>query len=117
MSGVVYLINCDDCPKCYIGETKNRLETRVDQHIASCREPIIKTPSALAFHSKTTGHKFNFELDKIGILQRERYKSRLMVQEAHHIIQNEDRACNLKSDSAHISPVYYNLIIDAKKTA
>ena len=44
----VYRIPCDDCSKCYIGETKRALTLRLREHQANCRNQ--KQHSAVVDH-------------------------------------------------------------------
>ena len=53
----VYRIPCDDCSKCYIGETKRALTLRLREHQANCRNQ--KQHSAVVDHS-ATGHSWGF---------------------------------------------------------
>ena len=61
--GVVYSINCSDCPKAYIGETGRPIKVRLKEHIKSPKEGDLK--SALSQHQLETGHKVNFEEVKV----------------------------------------------------
>lgn len=107
-SGVVYRVNCMRCSKCYIGETKQKLDVRMSQHKNQANHANPKQPTALTQHTKSMDHQFAFE--SVQIVHKERIKRRLQIQETHHIILNEKDACNFKSDSADITPLYYNLI-------
>ncbi|KAI4476880.1 hypothetical protein M0804_013207 [Polistes exclamans] len=69
-SNLVYKIPCV-CDKCYIGQTKQKLKKRLEQHKNDCK-PINAQKSnitALAEHHFTTGHKFKF--DETNILDKE----------------------------------------------
>lgn len=108
-AGVVYKISCNDCPTVYIGETLQKLGKRVGQHRNDCtKTDTNKNTTALARHSIDEKHQFNF--DDVEILQTERIKRRLQIQEINQIILNEDNACNYKTDSQHVSPGFYNLV-------
>ncbi|XP_072025293.1 uncharacterized protein [Amphiura filiformis] len=52
-SGVVYRVPCEGCEKVYVGETKRTLGERLKEHTAK----TTSNQSALAEHSKDTGHK------------------------------------------------------------
>lgn len=105
-SGCVYKLECTDCDKIYIGETQQKLGKRVYQHQYDVEKK--KTSTALAAHSTIQKHKFDF--DNVSILCRERIKQRLQIQEINHIIQNEEKTCNFKTDSSAIGPLYYCLL-------
>ncbi|XP_037042610.1 uncharacterized protein LOC119078966 [Bradysia coprophila] len=110
-SGVVYQFTCPDCNCIYIGETCQKLCTRRQQHknsISTTNLARTKVSSALALHTKTTGHQFDFE--RIKILDRNSNKRKLQISEVNHIIMNQERACNYKKDSERIAPAYTNLL-------
>ncbi|KAG4074349.1 hypothetical protein HA402_008758 [Bradysia odoriphaga] len=110
-SDVVYRIKCSICQSMYIGETCQRACTRKQQHKNSVSQTNLakpKTASALALHTKTTGHAFDF--DSMKILDRQRNKKKLQVSEVNHIIMNREVACNYKQDTEHIAPAYSNIL-------
>ena len=57
--GVVYEIDCKDCPSKYIGQTKNSLLSRVKQDISALRL-LQPEKSAIALHSLELGHEIDF---------------------------------------------------------
>ena len=74
-SGVVYKIDCKDCSATYIGETIQKLGERVKQHQQDCNKSINSNISALAKHSLSQQHNFNF--DDVKILINERNKTKI----------------------------------------
>lgn len=74
-SNVIYKITCKDCPECYIGMTKNQLQTRMDGHqsLVNTLERKLSTgtpyndpeieqlaeKSALMKHCITQQHRFD----------------------------------------------------------
>lgn len=109
----MYHIPCTNCDRCYIGETIRKLGKRLCEHKTDQKNALRKAATALASHVQQFGHQFDF--NRTSILQQERTKRRLELQEVHQIIIHENQACNFKSDSAHISPVYFNLIKSVDK--
>jgi hypothetical protein len=108
-SNCVYQIDCKNCPNVYIGETTTTLEKRMYAHRNSVAPQNVHKPStALARHSSTTSHEFNF--DNISVLDRNNNKSKLKICEVTHIIKNQHIACNFKSDSSNITRSYGNLL-------
>lgn len=100
-----------DCDQIYIGETTQKLSTRIQQHANSTSETNLNkdnVASALAKHAKITGHKFDFSAPKI--LQQQQNKRKLQISEVNHIVMNQEIACNFKTDSKHIAPTYFNLL-------
>lgn len=114
LTGVVYKIPCKESDTEYIEETIQKVCTRIGQHGNDCSTVNLakksKKRTALATHAKETGHRFDFDLENVQILKRERNKSKLKVQEVNQIIMHEGETCNFKSDSAVIGPAYGNLL-------
>ncbi|KAI4487261.1 hypothetical protein M0804_005410 [Polistes exclamans] len=69
-SNLVYKIPCV-CDKCYIGQTKQKLKKRLDQHKNDCKPMNAQKSNitALAEHHFSTGH--NFKFDETNILDKE----------------------------------------------
>lgn len=107
-SGVVYKIDCKNCPKAYIGETMQKLSSRIKHHKYDVKSTKKANTSALADHSKELRHEFNFE--NAAILKHEGNKRQLQIQEVNQIILHGDKVCNYKTDAEHISPLYFNLV-------
>ena len=70
----VYRIPCDDCAKCYIGETKRALKLRIREHEANCRNH--KQHSAVVDHSEI-GHSWGFNRAVIVNTQRNTIKRKI----------------------------------------
>lgn len=104
-SNVVYKIDCRNCDKCYIGETTVRLQDRIEQHKYDVTRMNIKASTALVAHQ----HQFDF--DGVSVLKQEEKQAKLKIDAINQIIMHRDTACNYKSDSAHVTPAYYNLIL------
>lgn len=114
-SGVVYDIPCKSCEKRYVGETIQKLKERVRQHQRTCQSPNHINPTALTKHSLDFKHLFDF--DQVKILAYEKNKQKLRIQEVNQIIVNEETCCNYKTDSQHITPAFYNLIKQHKRSS
>ncbi|CAF1549089.1 unnamed protein product [Rotaria sordida] len=56
---LVYAINCKDCDKKYIGETKRMKLTRIKEHINDIRKN--KLTSLIAQHCNINNHKMDFD--------------------------------------------------------
>ena len=69
---LVYKIPCRECSAAYIGQTRNSIKTRINQHKGISR-PVLKQrilksskkDNGLAFHTHQTGHKFDFDNTQI----------------------------------------------------
>ena len=103
-SKVVYKIDCMDCDKCYIGQTKNYLQNRINNHKNNVAKHQEKT--ALATHALTNLHTFDFNNTKI-ISRESNYKKRLFIEMAH-ILNN--KTVNFQTDTNNLSNIYYNII-------
>ncbi|VDL93541.1 unnamed protein product [Schistocephalus solidus] len=58
-SGVIYRVNCLDCPANYCGMTDKRLITRMHEHTLAVRRKDIR--SHIAMHSLENNHRFDFD--------------------------------------------------------
>lgn len=112
-SGVIYKIPCE-CKKCYVGQTKQKLGTRLKQHINDCKpEKFIKNEkTALAVHHFDTGHIFNFEETKI--LDYEMNWTKRNVSEMVYIRLND--TINHRTDTQGLSRVYNNILDKFKRS-
>lgn len=111
-TNVVYEIPCKgkDCNGVYIGQTKRKLKTRIDEHIRSCR--LDEASSALVRHSHTQNHLFDFNNAKI--LTTESNFMKRSFAEMFHIIKNQN-SVNAKTDVKYLSNAYKNIIYDSRK--
>ena len=114
-SCVVYRIQCRTCSKFYIGETSWCLVDRSITHKNDIKYMNNKAgnskKTALVKHVFDTGPNHHvFDFDRKEILQRVRKKGLLKIHEANQIVLHGDKALNFKSDAAHITPVFYNII-------
>uniref|UniRef100_A0A8D8PPG1 GIY-YIG domain-containing protein n=1 Tax=Cacopsylla melanoneura TaxID=428564 RepID=A0A8D8PPG1_9HEMI len=66
-SGIVYQLDCKDCPSTYIGESGQFLKKRMYQHRYDIKND--KTTTALATHAFENNHEFNF--DEVKIVEKE----------------------------------------------
>ena len=61
LAGTVYCFECEDCHKCYIGESARPLGKRIKEHITT----RFSSTSAVSEHLKTAKHNFDSDKDKI----------------------------------------------------
>lgn len=101
-SNIIYRVPCGTCHCCYVGQTKQWLKNRMNQH----RNEVKNNKNngcALAQHSLETGHLFDF--DNVTILDRENnYYNRLFLEMFH--IKNEKYTVNFKTDTGSLSNIY-----------
>jgi len=104
---IVYKINCEDCDKVYIGQTKRHLATRIKEHRSN-----IKNSSGN--FSVTTDHrlKFNHDFDwfKPNILYKERNRKKIEIAEMFYI-KKFDNNINLQKDTHNLNSIYDSIII------
>ena len=104
-SGVVYKIECKDCDKCYIGQTKNKLKTRLSKHKSD-----VKTNKDLATelssHSLREGHVFDFDSTKILSIENNDKKRSFL--EMWHI--KKHKTVNKRTDIEGLSNIYSNIM-------
>ena len=79
LAGTVYCLECEDCHKCYIGESARPLGKRIKEHITT----RSSSTSAVSEHLKTAKH--HFDPDKVKILAREPKDFSRKILEAIHI--------------------------------
>ena len=78
---MVYRLQCENCPKRYIGQTGNALTTRVKQHRAACRLQHLDK-SAVTAHSLTEGHRIAWNDAKV-LAQESNYTKRRFLESWH----------------------------------
>jgi len=107
---LIYKINCKDCNSNYIGQTKQFLHKRIQQHKANCNSSLksqnLKT--MLSAHSFQNKHSFDF--DNPEILHIERNIKKRECIEAIHIAKNLERAVNERKDAHNMQHYYANII-------
>ena len=85
--GVVYRINCKDCMRSYVGQTRNSLATRVGQHRAALRL-MQPEKSALAEHALSEGHQIDWSSADILSIENNAHR-RLFVEALHTTKTNQ----------------------------
>lgn len=109
VSNIVYKINCSNCEKCYIGQTKQYVSTRLYQHKNECndRNKHKKEQTALTKHHFENKHNFDFV--NFEILDYESNYNKRILSEMIWIKKNK-LCVNNRSDVENLSNVYANLI-------
>lgn len=108
-SNVIYKINCLGCSGCYIGQTKQKLKNRINNHKNDCKISNIEkeNKTALATHCFSTGHCFDFS--SVEILDQEVNLSKRLFLEMFYIKKYKN-SINLKTDTNNLNGIYNNLI-------
>lgn len=109
-SNIIYKIPCQDgCNLNYIGQTKQLLSARKNNHISDCNRSNINKngKTALASHHFETGHSFNF--NNIELLDRESNLKKRQYLEMIHINCTKD-TINKQTDTNNLSKMYHNIL-------
>ena len=88
--GVVYTIPCDQCPRCYIGQTGRCLEQRLAEHRRALRKGDVQA-SAVAEHVFGSGHQM--DLSKARVVDSHPHTQTRCLLESWHI-QREQAPLN-----------------------
>lgn len=109
-SNLIYKINCKDCDKSYIGQTKQYLNKRIYQHKYDCKiTNFNKTEkTALATHHFENNHQFDFDNTKI--LDKESNFRKRNLSEMIFITLNNNKTVNLRSDTQFLSTLYKGIL-------
>ena len=95
-AGVVYKIQCNDCPDLYVGETERRLNTRFKEH--------HRSSSPVGLHVEQRRH--SIDEGSVSVLHREDDWFRRGVAEALHI-QREAPTLNRGRERHTLSAIYH----------
>ena len=88
--GVVYTIPCDQCPRCYVGQTERCLEQRLVEHRRALRKGDVLA-SAVAEHVFVSGHQM--DLSKARVMDSHPHTQTRCLLESWHI-QREQAPLN-----------------------
>jgi len=103
---VVYKLNCNNCDKVYIGQTKRHLGTRVKEHFNNIKN-TSGNYSVVSNHRLLFNH--DFQWDKPIILHKERNKKKREISEMF-LIKKFDNNINLQKDTENLNPIYNKLL-------
>ncbi|EZA55367.1 hypothetical protein X777_04820, partial [Ooceraea biroi] len=101
-NGVVYKIDCINCDACYIGQTKQHLDTRIKEHRVDIKKHL-SNHSVVNKHRLSNGHEFDW--DNKNILHYETNYRKREIAEMFFIKKNL-RSINLKRNTENLFEVY-----------
>ncbi|KYN09482.1 hypothetical protein ALC57_18401, partial [Trachymyrmex cornetzi] len=107
---VIYKISCKYCDASYVGQTKRKLKTRLDEH----RNHINRNSnnqSVITEHRIEFNH--DFDLENVAILDEERSLNKRLISECLHILMQLN-SLNLRSDTEGVHHNYIQLLKDIK---
>lgn len=109
-TNVIYQINCNDCEATYIGQTKQHLKKRVNQHKYDTK---VKEGTLHIDKTALSKHRFNFDhtfdFNNVQILDVESCRFKRNISEMIHITLN-DNAVNERSDTNNLNKIYIALL-------
>lgn len=108
-TNVIYKINCSDCNQVYIGQTKQYLKNRVQNHKNSIRYGNTDHRTALAKHATENLHNFDFK--NVEILDKENNYKKRSIKEMIHI-KKTPCTMNFRTDTNDLGTVYNSLITE-----
>ncbi|XP_011304147.1 uncharacterized protein [Fopius arisanus] len=117
-SWVIYKISCSGCSACYVGQTVEKLKTRLRRHKNDCSPGKSKsqnspnksettTPTgktSLVSHHIATGHEFLF--DQTEILDAQSHPTKLDVSEVVQMYIYKKHIVNHRKDTKNLLSVY-----------
>jgi len=103
---VVYKISCNDCEATYIGQTKRKLGTRIQEHIKDINKKS-GTLSVISNHRVENNHVINW--DEVEIVDKERSYTKRIISEMIYI-KKQTKGLNKQSDTDLLPDVYVPLI-------
>ena len=106
-AGVVYRVNCKNCDKFYIGETRRTIEKRMKEH-KNGANGVQEKVSGLSQHLRQTNHEANF--DEVKVLHKERDYKKRKFKEALEIKKYKSNLLNKKDEIQILSNVWENLL-------
>jgi len=104
---IVYKINCKDCDKVYIGQTKKHLATRIKEHKNNINNSSGNF-SVVTDHRLTFNHDFDWL--KPNILHKERNRKKREIAEMFYI-KKFDNNINLQKDTENLNSIYDSIIV------
>jgi len=104
---IVYKINCKNCDRAYIGQTKRHLGTRIKEHKSNIKNSSGNF-SVVSEHRLNFNHDFDWE--KPIILHKERHRMKREIAEMF-FIKKFDNNLNLQKDTENLNPIYDKIIV------
>ncbi|KAJ8684157.1 hypothetical protein QAD02_019949 [Eretmocerus hayati] len=109
---VVYELNCLQCPKSYVGQTKRQLKKRVKEHRNNLTSSS-QEPNVLSLHKiEHEGHDFDW--NNPNILDTEPHYTKRTISEMFRI-QLNNHGLNVREDTKKLNSLYKNFFIDFEK--
>jgi len=105
-NNVIYKICCRDCDASYVGQTKRKLKTRINEHSKNIKLDPQKH-SVISDHILELDHSFDWENAKI--LDFEPFYYKRLISEMIHI-REQKNGLNLKKDTELLEDSYFDIL-------
>lgn len=121
-SNVIYKIQCngnekEDCDKCYIGTTKNKLKTRIAGHKSDIKKRNDNTTARTALTAHCATKKHHPQLERVQVLQTEHnYSKRLTLEMLHILSTTTQHRMNFKTDTDNLAQSYRTLMKKSRRS-
>lgn len=110
-TNVVYKIICNECSASYVGQTKRRLNTRINEH----RKHINRnTNNKSVITEHRINHNHDFDWDDVKMLDTENNYTKRLISEMIHI-KRQLNSLNYQTDTECLPDIYENIINDLPK--
>jgi len=109
-TNVIYQVNCSDCEQLYIGQTKQHVSKRINQHKSNCRSINPKQVEKTMLSSHANKNKHNFDFDNFKILHTESNRRKRELLESFYIAKNLDLVVNERKEASNLHYFYSNII-------
>ncbi|KYM97837.1 hypothetical protein ALC62_11470 [Cyphomyrmex costatus] len=103
---VIYKIKCNDCDATYVGQTKRKLITRVNEHRNHIRRNT-SSKSVITDHRLDHSHEFNW--NNVNILDCESFYHKRLISEMLYI-KTQSNGLNLKTDTDGLDRSYADIL-------
>jgi len=104
---VVYKLSCKDCNMVYVGQTKRRLNTRIEEHMKDINKKTTANLSVISEHRLEFKHEFDW--NNPSILDREdKYYRRLIAEMVY--IKMHNNTINLQTDTELLQHSYCEIL-------
>ncbi|KYM94019.1 hypothetical protein ALC62_15366 [Cyphomyrmex costatus] len=102
---VIYKIKCNDCDATYVGQTKRKLITRVNEH----RNHIRRNTSKSVITDHRLDHNHEFDWNNVDILDCKSFYHKRLISETLYIT-TQSNGLNLKTDTDGLDRSYADIL-------
>lgn len=103
-NNIIYKIHCNECDASYVGQTKRKLNTRINEHKRNIKQPKLNVVSQ---HIMDSNHSMNWS--NVQILDHETNYYKRLISETIHIKQQKN-GLNINEDTDLLDKTYFPLL-------